>query len=217
LGIPIRNLNELLANWDTIEYNANASNQLFAFFLYTDEDENIARYVRKFFREIDMAAGNDCKIFLIERPPKSYIDDEERKEWVEKLIVNEVPEQDIMQIPEYDRATAYKIAGEFNIDYSEMPCIAFFKDLESNDFIIYNFDNTSSDQSITGQLRAIFDAIKIKEEVPFILRRGHRWENLKRFMERKRRERRNARIIHGLKTLSAVISGLKEARETFLP
>lgn len=67
-------------------------------------DLTIARYVQKAFRSIDKAAGNDCKIFLIERPPKSYTDDEERKIWVKKLIVNQRPGSGIMEIPEYDRA-----------------------------------------------------------------------------------------------------------------
>jgi glucan biosynthesis protein len=30
-------------------------------------------------------AGKSCKVFLIEQPPESYINDEERKMWIEEF------------------------------------------------------------------------------------------------------------------------------------
>jgi hypothetical protein len=113
---------------------------------------------------------------------------------------------------EYDRNMAYPIAEKFNIKYREMPCLAFFKDLDS-EFIIYKFDNTP-DQNIDDQLRAIFDTIRIdpRDRLPFELWRDRRWTKLNDFINnliaKEKGERRKAWIINAAKTARDIFKDL---------
>jgi len=90
---------------------------LYGFFLFTQEDENIANYVNKHFSELDNMSGRHVLIFLLEDP------------------------------------NIYKVADDLNIEYNQMPCIAFFKDIKDKELYIYKI-NKQEDTS--EELRNIF-------------------------------------------------------------
>jgi hypothetical protein len=74
----IRSIEEIVSHWHISEDNQASA---YAFFLYTTEDKNIARYVRENFSELHRLSEEKCLIFLIENPPKSPLDEARAREY----------------------------------------------------------------------------------------------------------------------------------------
>jgi hypothetical protein len=58
---PITSIEEIVSHWDVSEDDLASA---YAFFLYTNDDKNIARYIRENFSELDRLSGEQCLIFL---------------------------------------------------------------------------------------------------------------------------------------------------------
>lgn len=188
---PIRNLRDVKENWRVFEERWKA---LYAFFLYTDEDKNIARYVREHFNELDKLSGPDCLVFLIEKPPTGFRGIDEvinyRKNEKETLffLTSLHSEKKSSDGSFYDKAEVYEIARNFEIDYTDIPCIVFFRDINDKKLLIYRLDNSWSDERLTREFRELFAFIR--ESIKDLQGVGDEemlWEKLEKFVRRKNR------------------------------
>lgn len=58
----------------------------------------------------------------------------------------------------FDRQEALNIAKHFGVEYSSLPCIVFFKDLESNEIAIKHIGNHQDQTSIKNFFRSFFES-----------------------------------------------------------
>ena len=94
---PVIDLHRLREFWKKVDESWNG---LYALLLYTQNNREIRRYVRKSVRIIDDLSGRD--VFVI--------------------IFDEI----------------FSLMRELGLNYTQIPCLAFFKSLDDNDIYCYN-------------------------------------------------------------------------------
>jgi hypothetical protein len=111
---------------------------LFAALLYTDEDIELAKYIRLNGRSLSEMSGDNFHIIVIERPPKLSLA-ETIAYWKETLAFEAYVfwgGNGWTRTKPYDKAAAYEIARNLGVFPSQMPCIAFFEHLEDEDKVV---------------------------------------------------------------------------------
>ena len=83
----------------------NNSEKITGVFLYTNADEDIKKYVQKYFKELHKLSGKWCEIYVLETENKRF---------------NLFP-----RTP--DKSDSYEIAKELNIEPNTLPCLVFLK------------------------------------------------------------------------------------------
>jgi hypothetical protein len=103
------------------EINLISNDRPMLILLYTDEDVNVATYVRTHCDALDRASGKFCDVYCIENPdvvsPPGY--------WREKLATKTYLLWNLLRwtdtVP-YDKNQAYQIANQLDIPLTELPC-----------------------------------------------------------------------------------------------
>lgn len=155
---PIKDINEVVNNWNKFEEFEKKKGGLFAFFLYTDEDRTLAGYVREHYRSLHELSGDYCLIFLIDQPskdPSTYWQD---------FTFKDVWEGFTRSRP-YNKAKAYEIADYFGILPREMPCIVFFKSIYDKDLLVFPLENSWREEDLRTHFREIFTVFRDAEDV----------------------------------------------------
>jgi hypothetical protein len=96
--------------------------------LYTDEDAQIATYVRKHFASLSEASGPNLLLYVIEQPEsdwreasrywKGAIDEQLQREWVTLGWLRTKP---------YRPEEAYQVARQLGVYPDELPCMVLFE------------------------------------------------------------------------------------------
>lgn len=148
-----------------VEIKQAAKNQLLSVLLYTEEDEELAFHVRQHYGTLDRISGPCCDVFVIERPYE-----------YDYLLTNPdyIPEEQAqdsryLQGTPFNKATAIDIARQLGIFADQLPCIAFFKDLENKeDVVVFPIEG-----DLTKFFRTLFGSIErqlhyTSDNAPFI-------------------------------------------------
>lgn len=151
----IRSIEEIVGQWRTSEDDLASA---YAFFLYTTEDKNIARYVREHFSELERLAGENYLIFLIENPPKSQRDETRAREYWREVEFKTPPWTGFTEVMPYDQATAREIGTYLGIHPRDIPCITFFRSSHDSQLVIHRLDNAWTDSKLTEELRDLFSS-----------------------------------------------------------
>ena len=191
---PIRSLEEVRENWDIFEGKWRS---LYAFFLYTNEDRNIARYIREYFHELDRLSGNGVLIFLIDKPPKTWEEEAKIRDYWREFTFRTRVWEGFKEVIPYDRSRAYEIAEFFGIRPRLIPCIVFFRNINEREILFYPLDNSWFDERLTNEFRELFSAVRegcenIGDDNE---RKEQIWKNLERFIRRRGREQRIVNFI----------------------
>jgi hypothetical protein len=130
--------------------------------LYTDEDAELAKYVRLNFAALDVMSGRECEVFVIERSPEMRFS-ETLDYWKELLAFKTYVLWGGLgwtHTKPYDKSSAYGIARQLNILPNQLPCIAFFEDITDNDKVIIPIQGEPSDffRTLFGFLQEIYPA-----------------------------------------------------------
>jgi hypothetical protein len=152
---PITSIEEIVRYWHISEDNEASTH---AFFLYTTEDKNIARYVRENFFELDKLSGEECLIFLIDNPPKSERDEVRAREYWREVELKTPVWTGFTKVMPYDQATAHEIGTYLGIHPRDIPCITFFRSIHDRQLVIYRLDNSWTDLELTEELREFFSS-----------------------------------------------------------
>ena len=129
---------------------------LFAALLYTDEDTELAKYVRLNFSSLNQMSSF-ITIYIVERPPQKSLAETIRY-WKELLEFNAYVFWGGIgwtKTKPYDRAGAYNIAKQLGIFPHQFPCIVFFKKSEDEEKVIVQIKDDFS-----NFFRKIFGSIQ---------------------------------------------------------
>jgi len=102
---------------------------LFAALLYTDEDTQLAKYVRLNYTSLDKMSGENCAIFVVESPPQMSLA-ETVSYWKDLLTFNMYilwGSKGWTRTKPYDKAAVYQISTQLGIFPDQLPCVVFFE------------------------------------------------------------------------------------------
>ncbi|WP_430883322.1 hypothetical protein [Fusibacter sp. JL216-2] len=176
---PIRSIEEVIENWHVFE---NKWHTLYAFALYTREDKNIAQYIREYFMEMDRLSGNDCLIFVIEKPPSSWSEEAKTREYWSDVHQPEELWSGYYDVMPYDSSQVYDLARKIGLKYRNIPCLVFFKDINDREYITYAIDTSWSQSKITLELRKLFSKLSDSDNRVNASDKDVLWENLRKYV-----------------------------------
>ncbi len=124
--------------------------------LYTDEDVEIATYVRKHFASISEASGPNLHFYVIEQPEKDWreasrywkgiVDEQLQREWATLGWLRTKP---------YRPEETYEVARQLGVYPDEMPCLVLFeKASEASKLVFPILDGTAH------SFRALFSCLQ---------------------------------------------------------
>jgi hypothetical protein len=152
---PITSIEEMVIHQHIFEDNSASA---YAFFLYTTEDKNIARYVRENFFELNRLSEEKCLIFLMDNPPKNQLDEARAREYWREVEFKTPVWTGFAEVMPYDKSTAYEIGKYLGIHPTDVPCITFFRSIHDSQLVIYRLDNSWTDLELTEELRELFSS-----------------------------------------------------------
>lgn len=151
--------------------------------LYSDMDVSFAKYVKEAWNALDRISGDYCLITLIEKP-ESYENveywknlelSEDNSKRIYEFLVEKTPSEWeskindwFLQFKPYDRNVHIEIADRLGIHYTEMPCIVFYTNTNSKEFLVYNFSNDWSHSHISEHMKAIFSSVRIRTQEKWV-------------------------------------------------
>jgi hypothetical protein len=152
---PVTSIEEIVSHWHISEDDWVSA---YAFFLYTNEDKNIARYVRENFFELSRLSEEKYLIFLIENPPKSPLDEARAREYWREVEFKTQVWTGFAEVMPYDKSTAHEIGRYLGVHQTDVPCITFFRSIHDSQLVIYRLDNSWTDLELTEELRELFSS-----------------------------------------------------------
>lgn len=115
---------------------------LHAAMLYTDEDVELAKYVRMYFSSLNWLTGKHLGVFVIERPSKGAMTEYWRRSLEPKLYRIWGLMGWLSSMP-YDRSQAYEIARRLGVAEDQLPCIVVFDKLERPNKLVFPIEAVS--------------------------------------------------------------------------
>lgn len=171
-GLPVRSFKEIqlvdaVLNNDTLIHNLDGM-LVFAVFLYTEEDERLASYIRDHVYELHQMSGHYCMFFVIEQPTPEWRQEARRSL---EIVAGEHSRTlwDRLRTDSFqpfDKSQAYSIGRRFGVTPRQFPCIVLFAELkgqeveviEINEFVAS--DQESLDYEYTKFFRILFSVVE---------------------------------------------------------
>jgi hypothetical protein len=129
--------------------------KLWGALLYTDEDVELATYVRTHFDELNALSGPHLGIFVVERP-QSW--ESARSYWRKHLdppLVRMFSSMRWLSWKPYDRHLCYEVARELGIQPAQLPCLAIFRSGALEETLVFPIESVDR-----GYLRGLFGEIE---------------------------------------------------------
>jgi hypothetical protein len=106
--------------------------------LYTDEDEALAAYVRKYFQSLNQLSGDSLYVFVIEKPDPNWRIPLEywRSRLPQRLFETWIALGWLSSVP-YDRSEAYAIARQLGVYEDQLPCLVLFDTPSQREKLIF--------------------------------------------------------------------------------
>lgn len=170
-GLPVRSYRDLqlveaVLNKDHLLSSADGK-LWFGIILYTDEDKNLANFVRLHFRELHEMSGENCLFFVIEKPDDKWIPDVKEKlgSLAGKYLDALWDRLGTETFQPFDKTKSYEIARQFNVKPSQLPCVIFFTDLKTRESLPIPINNfvkfpKAENDEYTLFFRTIFSCVQ---------------------------------------------------------
>jgi hypothetical protein len=136
-----------LAKWERSDNpNAQTPTRIWGAFLYTEEDIELALYVRKHFASINQLTGEIFHIFVIETPPKEW---RPAIRWWKTQLSDKLPlfqtwnTMGWLSSKPYDNSQAYEVARKLGVYKDQLPCLVLFDNLDRLDKLIFPITEVS--------------------------------------------------------------------------
>lgn len=107
--------------------------------LYTDEDEELALYMRKNFDAVDKLTGNWCTVYLLENPSPKWR--KANHNW--KKMLKSGLDLSWFRTKPYDKSEAYEIARHLNVDFSNIPCLVLISPVNLSQNLVLPIEEVS--------------------------------------------------------------------------
>ncbi|MEM7131975.1 MAG: hypothetical protein AAF702_37025 [Chloroflexota bacterium] len=164
---PVTGFAQFVKELETLSVQKKFSSYDFtAALLYTDEDLEIATYVRNHFDALDKMSGHQMPVFVIEKPyvPLNGIHSGHSRvrRWLESVIFarSQPTKTDYNITPKsivYNKNEAYDIALRLGLLPNQLPCLVFFHVLDQSDKICIPLPG----DEFTSFFRDIFSHVQI--------------------------------------------------------
>jgi hypothetical protein len=161
-------------NWRNILLEKLGTYPMYAFFLHTEDDKDLAEYLSKKGPQMDALTGKDCLIFAFEKP--TNWDEGWKNKWKERLgpDFNKILVE-WEQLTDFSRNTKIKtIADSLKVPINRMPCMVFVEDLHSRNTLQIPF--IANKENYTKYFKDVFTCIQIAAQNP----QGTRLKKLRR-------------------------------------
>ena len=145
-------------------------NTILGVLLYTDEDIELAKYVREHFVSLDRLSGDWCKIYVLEKPPSDW---KHIKSYWHAILKSELYEmwsllRWIMTKP-FEKSEAYKLARTIGVEPDQLPCLVLVGQNHKTPNLIFPIQQVSTDymRRLFSLLeRAVLQADSLKKNDP---------------------------------------------------
>lgn len=128
--------------------------------LYTDEDVNIASYVRRYFLELNALTGSIFRLFVVEKPTDWR---EAKKYWRQYLDADSFEVFAHLRwlfYKPYDRRQVYEIAERMGVRRDQLPCIALiYGNPPQNDLLVFPMQPAPTPKYFRSLFSHIYDTI----------------------------------------------------------
>jgi len=136
--------NDLQEFWHEILLHNEQPFKCYATFLALPSDSNAIRYFTDYENEISLLSGHDCLIITLSNVK------------FDLLIPN--MKWSIAIQEHISEGHAINVARLFDIDFTEFPCLAFFRDIHSSDHIVVPLKDMKTDD-ISREMRVVFSVV----------------------------------------------------------
>ena len=127
--------------------------RLWGALLYTEEDAELATYVRTHFDELNALSGKHLRLFVVERPPDWK---RAKKYWrahLEPPLLRALSTMRWLKTMPYDKSGLYEVARELGIAADQFPCLVLFGGT-SDESIVFPIESATP-----KAMRALFATI----------------------------------------------------------
>ena len=154
-------------------YRTPAQNQppqrrLWGALLYTDEDDALAQYVRRFFWNLDSLSGQVLGIFVVERPAdwpevsdywRARLSPEQLQTWTAIGWLSTKP---------YAKDKVYDLAQWLGVPPSQLPCLVLFDDPSQPDKLTFPITSVTPGyfRALFTELRQVAEALDLGADTP---------------------------------------------------
>jgi len=149
---PIKNLQEILENWDVFE---NEEFPLYAFLLY-EENCSIATYTRKNLIKLDEMSGKNFLFFLIEKPPEDWQKRVSDRQYSKIIQFRENIRHGYNEIQPYDKTNVLDVEEHFSLLPNQIPCMVFFKSIKEKDMLVLRLDTSWDEKTFLKTFTDLF-------------------------------------------------------------
>ena len=150
--------------------------------LYTDEDVDIAKYVRLNFSYIDVMTGHHLNLYVLENPtkikgisPRTYW-----KAYLDGKLYLILTLLGWTRTKPYAKEETYKIAEKLGLYSDALPCLTVFGDITSDEKIVLSIGD-----DLPGFFRAVSSVVqRTMEDLLRDLRDYTQWPGFQKFKEK---------------------------------
>lgn len=130
--------------------------------LYTDEDKDLALYVRRHFASLNKMSGKALHIFVIEKPA----DDDWRsvfnywKGFVQEKFFIIWNTMGWLSSKPYDKSQAYEVGFRLGIFPDQLPCLVLFDDIQRKEKLVFPIYSATPDffRNLFSMLEQVFQS-----------------------------------------------------------
>lgn len=140
--------------------------------LYTEEDHELARYVRMYYRELNKMTSNNLKIYVLEKKPSKL---KEALIYWERALETQIDKRVLLvwaflkwiNSRPVDKSQAYEIVRSLGLYPDQMPCLILLSNFKKpkHEAIIVSIDSsTDAIRHLFSNILRILDEFRDKDE-----------------------------------------------------
>jgi len=126
--LPASNASEIFQTMLFPSKDIEKKNIVSGVLLYTDEDIELAKYVREHFVSIDKLSGDWSQIFILEKPPSDWRNS--RQYW-QSILHSEIYEMWSLvrwiTTKPFDKSESYQVAKQLGVNSDQIPCLVLLE------------------------------------------------------------------------------------------
>ncbi|MBD3190414.1 MAG: hypothetical protein GF308_07205 [Candidatus Heimdallarchaeota archaeon] len=129
---------------------------VYAFLLYTSANENLASFLNNNLRQVESMTRGNCLLYLLDYQIAEEGVGEDWKSSFDHVQFLRFKEYEILRA---GNSLVYPIADFFGLLPRDLPCLVFFRDIQTKRPIVYRIQNSLSGYELTQEFERIFSII----------------------------------------------------------
>lgn len=132
-----------------------ASDYIWGVLLYTDEDVEVARYIRSHFADLNSLSGRVLRIGVVEKPDDWSAAKRYWKQHLDRREYRLYSNLRWLGFRPYDRSRMYEVAERLGVAPTELPCLVLFDSADRRDKLVFPISGATP-----STFRRLFGAIR---------------------------------------------------------